>query len=243
MKLLIAIPSKNRVDTLVKYSWTWAKELKIDVRVFVEPQDYDNYLSAIPEGSLVKIGANNAGLGYAKKCIQLYAESEGYDVVMKLDDDISGWTWMRKPMTTEAVERRINNLLIQFVHNELGAVAFPYSFQIFDMTEYWSKAKKVQSTYMVRTELLCSPYEFSVFEDFAVGLYALVKGFKVMKYNLMGQVLGVPVGGGTGGHQSFDRSELALKDAELLKKIYPPITFRKVEKPWKIEPDMKSVKL
>ena len=46
-----------------------------------------------------------------------------------------------------------------------------------------------------------------------------------------------------GGMFDFDRSKLVTQEAELLRKIYPPLIFRKVDKPWKIEPDMKSIKL
>ena len=59
----------------------------------------------------------------------------------------------------------------------------------------------------------------------------------------MGQDNGVAVGEGTGGLQDFDRSQLAEIEAEQLRKMYPPLTFRKVDKPWKIEPDVKSIKL
>lgn len=243
-KLLVAIPSKNRVSTLEKYTWTWAKTLKFDVRVFVEPQDYESYLAIIPEANLVKISDNNRGLGFVKKEMQNYAKENGYDVVFKLDDDTTGMVWKRKKMDTESIEKILAELNQQFdVQKHIGAIAFPYSFQMFDIETTMTRAKKVQSSYLVRTELLCTEYEFSVFEDFSVALNAIAKGFTVAKFNLMGQVQGVPVGGGTGGIQDFDRSELALKEAELLRKIYPPLSFRKVDKPWKIEPDMKSVKL
>ena len=55
--------------------------------------------------------------------------------------------------------------------------------------------------------------------------------------------MGVKVVGGTGGHQSFDRKEQALSEVEELRKIYPPLAFRAVDKSWGIEPDLSSVKI
>ena len=34
-----------------------------------------------------------------------------------------------------------------------------------------------------------------------------------------------------------------IQKYELLRKIYPPLVFRKVNKPWEIEPDLRSVKI
>lgn len=247
LKLLVAIPSKNRVETLERYTWGWAKSLKFDVRVFVEPQDEESYLTVIPEANLVKIDANNRGLGYVKKYIQNYAKENGYDVVFKLDDDCKAHTDMRNPMSQERTAEFLNTvlptLMLAFDRKNLGAIAFPYSFQMFNLDEMFSKVKKMQSSYLVRTDLLCTPYEFSVFEDFSVGLWCMTKGFTILKFNYSGQVQGVPVGGGTGGIQDFDRGALVEKEAELLRKIYPPLVFKKVDKPWKIEPDMRSIKL
>lgn len=248
MKFLVAIPSKNRLETLTKFTWAWAKLLDFDVRVFVEPQDEELYLSAIPRANLVNIGANNMGLGFAKKYIQSYAKENGYELVFKLDDDTKSFTDVRKGLSQEESARFMNTMLPTMIlmfqeKKNLGAIAFPYSFQMFDVSQAFSPAKKMQSSYLVRTDLLCSPYEFSVFEDFSVGLWCLTKGYKILKFNLSGQVQGVAVGAGTGGIQDFNRGELVPKEAELLRKIYPPLNFKKVDKPWGIEPDMRSIKL
>lgn len=247
MKLLIAIPSKNRIETLKKYTWAWARDLNHTKKIFVEPQDLNKYLEICFRDDIVVLDKDNQGLGYAKQFIQNYAKKNGYNLVFKLDDDLRGMTEFRTrislPKVVEKVDRFLDFCEENFQKSEnLGAIALPYSFQMFE-ERVWLPAKKVQSSYVVRTDLLCTPYNFSVFEDFAVGINCLVNNYKLFKYGLMGQDLGVKVGGGTGGHQDFDREKLALEDAELLRKLYPPITFKKVDKPWKIEPDMRSVKL
>lgn len=177
------------------------------------------------------------------------AIENGYDLIFKIDDDIKCFTDFRKRTTPKGTAE----ILEDFIHTEvldnfsqhalLGAIAFPYSFHMFT-EETWKPTKKLQTCYIVRTEFLTNDtYDFTVFEDFAVALDILVHGSKVMKYGMIGQELGIQVGKGTGGFQDFSRLELAQKDAENLRKLYPPLNFKKVNKSWGIEPDMRSIKL
>lgn len=250
MKILLAIPSKNRADILQKFALRWASLVQcVDVVVFLEPQDINKYrLITDFKFNIQTLPENNRGLGFAKDCIQGYARGNGYDLVFKVDDDTAGFSNYRsKSKTPEESAAIVNSFLSKFIaqfekYPNLKAISFPYDFQMFSKFEF-EPAKKCQSSYLVRTEYLCSPYEFSVFEDFAIGLNILVKGGKLLKYGMSGQQVGVPVGKGKGGLQDFDRAELAKKDADMLRKLYPPISFKKVNKPWGIEPDMRSIKL
>lgn len=124
----------------------------------------------------------------------------------------------------------------------LGAITFPYSFQMFEEYQY-KPTKRIQTCYLTRTEFLAANPKINFFEDFAVGLTILTRGRKIMLCGKIGQDLGVKVGGGTGGLQSFDREQESLKDIEYLRQIYPPLKTRKVDKAWKIEPDLSSVDL
>lgn len=264
MKILIAVPSKNRVETLKKYTLSWLRlvnELpdlsdEYDWKIFVEPQDFSKYselfeASGVDDlsGLLVDIRQNDKGLGYAKNFIMEYALDNGYELVLKLDDDVKGFTKMRVGPKTEE-ESALNfvwmcNKVVPIFqnHRNLGAVAFPYGNELYDMTDTFTKTKRLQTSYFIKPELFAVNPDINVFEDFATGLNVLVKNFAMLKYNWAGQVLGVKVGGGTGGHQAYDRKVQAYKEVELLRAIYPALKFRKVDKPWEIEPDIKSIKL
>lgn len=250
MKILFAVPSKNRVEIFEKYALPWLKCLEGSVTVFVEPQDYEKY-DKFFEGNIevVDIKENDKGLWFVKEFIQKFAAANGYDLVFKIDDDTKGFTDYRiSAKTPEETAKNVKKFLALFEeqvwhHKEIKAIAFPYSFHMFDDFDF-KPVKKVQSTYLVRTEFLTvEGKNFSVFEDFAVGLNIVVNNGFVMKYGRSGQMVGVPVGGGTGGHQDFDRRKLAEVEAGLLREIYPPLLFCKVNKSWGIEPDMRSIKM
>lgn len=249
MRTLIAVPSKNRVETLRKNALAWVPLVGIDYIVFVEPQDFGNYLEVVDSHHLLCLEKNDMGLGYVKNFIKQYATENGYELIFKVDDDTKGFTDYRiSAKSPEESAKNVKKFLALFEeqvwhHQEIKAVAFPYSFHMFDEFDF-KPTKKVQSTYMVRTEWLCvQGKEFSVFEDFAVGLNIVVNNGFVMKYGKSGQMVGVPVGEGTGGLQDFDRTALVEKEAAMLREIYPPLRFNKVNKPWGIEPDMRSVKM
>lgn len=240
--------------TLEKNALKWVPLVGIDYMVFVEPQDMNIYWNdgvapfPINPSNLYSIGKNNKGLGFAKNFIKKYALEHDYDLVFKVDDDTKGFTDYRKNSTPEESAEIVKGFLKLFeeevwVHDEIKAVAFPYSFQMFEKTKF-QKVKKVQSTYIVRTPFLSiEDKEFSVFEDFSVGLNIVVNNGIVTRYGMSGQMVGVPVGKGTGGLQDFNRAKMVEVEARLLREIYPPLIFRLVDKPWKIEPDMRSVKI
>lgn len=250
MKVLLAIPSKARASTLQKYALQWLSLLPAEINwmVFVEPQDVPAYADVVP-GHLYQIDSNDQGLGYALTRIKVYAELNQYDVVFKLDDDIRGFMEWRQKLNPGAVAKLVTRMVNEIgeafgKYADLGAVTFPYSFEQYEKV-VWEPTKRVQTAYLVRTSAWFTDPRVSVFEDFAVGLHCLVKGFRVMKYGLSAIDMGVKVGGGTGGHQSpqLERNNRSLATIDELRKIYPPLECKAVDKPWGIEPDLRSVKL
>jgi hypothetical protein len=249
MKILIAVPSKNRVDILQKNAWPWLRLLdpaKYEVKIFVEPQDTQIYHCHFPS-NIISIPYNNKGLGYAKLAMKNYAFSNGYDVVFKVDDDVEGFSNYRDTRTPEETAAWLNEYHEVFVKafskKDLGVIAFPYSFQMFEKGKGVKPTKRVQTAYLCRNDYMSYLPEISVFEDFTVGLHCLVDGKRILLFDNCGIQMGVKVGGGTGGHQSFDRKEQAYKEIDLMRQLYPPLKFKKVDKPWEVEPDIKSIKL
>jgi len=239
MKILFAVPSKNRADILEKNTYKWLQFIPFDWNIFVEPQEFQN---------IINIKENDKGLSYVKDFIQKYAIQHGYDLVFKIDDDVKCFTDFRK--RTEPVECAIKvhefcNIAIEYFtkYPNLGAITFPYSFQMYE-NYLFHATKRVQTCYIVRPKFLTVDKDISCFEDFAVGINIMLKGSKIIQYGLMGQELGVKVGGGTGGLQSFNRKEKSLKELDMLREMYPPLKFREVfDKEWQYEPDLRSVQL
>lgn len=249
MKVLLAIPSKARAATLEKYALQWLRLLPEDIHwvVFVEPQDYEAYRAVAGVRDLYKLERDNQGLGYVKEVIKDYAQRHDYGLVFKLDDDIRCFTNFRRKTSAAETASMLSSLIPLFAsmfakHESLGAVAFPYSFEMYEEKQ-WAPTKRLQTAYLLRTKLMHADRRISTFEDFTAGLHILVKGYKIMRYGLLGIDCGVKVGGGTGGLQAFDRKEMALKELDLMREIYPPLTFRSVDKPWGVEPDIGSIQL
>ncbi len=247
MKTLIAIPSKNRVETFKKNAFEWVPEVGYDWKVFVEPQDLVKYRFHFGTENIVPLEMNDQGLGYCKGQIKDYALKNGYTHIFKIDDDVKSFNRFRKNLSVAESVTHFKDFMKEIEeafekYPKIKAVSFPYSFQMFKETK-WEPTKRVQTAYIVEAKSMYANPEVSVFEDFATGLSIYANHGVVMKYNLAGIRMGVKVGGGTGGHQSFDREKQAMEEVKELKKIYPPLAFRKVEKPWKIEPDLKSVKI
>lgn len=247
MKILIAIPSKNRVEILKQNALTWLKTCGYDWQVFVEPQDLMQYQIIVSDSNLVVIGGNDKGLGFCKRAIKQYANLHGYTHIFKIDDDVKGFTKFRQRLSDEEHAVWFKDFTIEIMeglqlHPRIKAVAFPYHFEMYEKKK-WEISKRVQTAYIVQTDAMHISDDISVFEDFATGLKIIADGNLVVKYGMAGILMGVKVGGGTGGHQSFDRFEQAKKEVIELRKIYPPLNFRKVDKPWKIEPDLSSVEI
>lgn len=250
MNILVAVPSKDRVDIWKKYTGSWLTKLEHDYKTFVEPQDEEKYKSA--EIDVEVLDKNDKGLGYAKSKIIEYAEENGYDLIMKCDDDIRGFTRLRKVNETpEKSAQTLDNALNDIndfmeSYPAVGVVGFPYRNEMYDREDIkkgFTTTKAVRTCYVSKPKYFCPDPEIKVFEDFSVGIACLADGERVFKYHKTGIDLGKSVGEGKGGHQAFDRKERALDAAERLREIYPPLTFREVDKRWGIEPDVRSIKI
>ena len=88
MKVLLAIPSYNRPYEIEKKCLFWLKELKdIDWKIFIRSEQYVYYSQLIPKNNLVCINVNS--FRETINAIGEYAKSNSYDLVHKIDDDMS----------------------------------------------------------------------------------------------------------------------------------------------------------
>jgi hypothetical protein len=250
MKLLLAIPSKKRAEIFEKNTWQWLQHITaFDWKIFLEIEDIPNYNGIIANDRIVSLPEANLGLGFSKEIIKKYAQGNGYDAIFKIDDDIEGWTDFRKRQTPEESARFFEKITTELLglfekEKEVAGFGFPYSFQMFEKFPL-KQTKRVQTAYLFRTAFFHADRRVDIFEDFAASLYAIVKNKLVFTCGLMGIDMGVPVGGGTGGHQSFKRNEeRAKRCCDAMREIYPPLKLRVTpDKSWGIEPDFRSVKI
>jgi len=261
MKILIAVPTKDRYrpTEIVKNTLSWLVYSRFDWKLFVEPQDVKHYLSAIPEHrkNIISLKYNNRGLSYCKREIQRYAESRGYELVFKIDDDIERWrnTGGGKKGTLTQAERTRNIFDVMIdksieafkAISELGGVSLPYGggkLKTEEIEDWVAVNRRLQTCYIVRTELLCPPRcdEIKVFEDFSTFLYLISRGYITLLYGRTGMDV-VPVGKNSGGHQSFNRKRNAELAKDVLSELFPALKWKRVDKVWKWEPDLRFTKL
>lgn len=256
MKILIAVPSKNRVQGLKKNTLSWLKHSKYDWKVFVEPQDETSYAEVVDKNKTVVLDQNDQGLGYAKKAIKAYAEDNNYDLIFKVDDDITAWrnianrgkkgSKTRHPTTKEEYAEIFDKIISDSLeifnrYPEMGGVSLPYGNQMLAVKKWTHLNARLQTAYITRTELFIPETggRYHVFEDFATYMWIRKKGFKTLRYGLTG-IDCEQVGSNAGGHQDFDRLAEAKREAEELRKIYPALQFKEVDKPWEIEPRLEG---
>lgn len=225
MKCLVCVPSKGRAGNIKKYVEPFMKRLSLDYRVFVEPQEAEYYKF----DNVVVLDDNDKGLGYATSFAKNYAKEKGYDLYFRIDDDVKG---------IGEIEKDIDRIIKAFSIQKVGAVVFPYSFEWYAKTEklFTRINKRTQTCYIIRTNLFRPDNRVSTFDDFYQYLLLRNDNYDTL-YCSKHLIDCAPVGGGTGGLQVFDRSEMALQEINIFKSIDPTIkVISKPDKPWKYEP-------
>jgi len=238
MKPLIAIPSKNRPEILQKCVLSWVIYTGFDYCVFVEPQDEQVYSVLTPEHIEI-LPDNNRGLGYSKMHMLAYAKKYNYDLIFKIDDDVSGFKGRGLHQSSKVVDNfkiLMNDCLEVFEkHKEVKGIGFPYRNELFEIRKWTGVNQRFQTCYITRTDWWHADECISCFEDYAAYMYIRAKNGTILRYGKMG-IDCLPVGEGTGGHQDFDRLQQAKNEIDYLKNLYPAIIAKKVDKPWRIEP-------
>lgn len=251
-RLLIAIPSKGRADTIAKETMRYVPQLGYDYRVFVEPQDHAAYSRVIDPACLYLLPENDRGLCFSKFHIQRFAQEQGYDAVFKHDDDIYYWT-PGTGKTQECIQttaKTLKNGIAWSLNklNEPNVVAVGYEYRTFmhiaTRPEY-EMERRLQTCYVVKSGYLYSDLSIPIFEDFYTTMMIWLHGGSTVRYLRCGMF---PKGNGksylgqAGGLTSFNRIILAEQAISHMRSIYPALKLRRVSKLWGWEPDMAAMR-
>jgi len=225
MRCLVCIPSKARPKNIKNYVEPFMQRLGLDYKIFVEPQEAEQYKFE----NVVILDANDKGLGYATTFAKNYAEKNGYHLYFRVDDDVKG---------VGEIEKDIDRIIKAFDIQKVGAVVFPYSFEWYAKSDklFTRVNKRTQTCYIIRTKLFRPDNRVSTFDDFYQYLLLRNDNYDTL-YCSKHLIDCAPVGGGFGGLQMFNRSEMALNEINIFKSIDPTIkVISKPDKPWKYEP-------
>lgn len=259
MSILIAIPSKGRPKELFKDTYSFIKHSKFDFKIFIEPQDHEEYLEFFDEKEIVILSENNRGLCFSKLEIFEYCKEKKYKYVFKMDDDICNLRVRniskikeknevdRKFRTENFLDTAIANSLNLLKKDRVKGISFPYGNELRIEDEnilFTHFNKRFQSCYLVDVDFLF-PYPEHIynqcFEDFDTFFNIIDLGYLIIRYEQLG-IDCRPVGSNKGGIQSFNRAKIFQKTYEVMNKRYPYLIWKDVNKEWKKEPDLRRTK-
>jgi hypothetical protein len=228
LRPLAVIPSKQRPELFQKVCRPFVDNLGIDTIVVLEPEDYDQY----DYPNKLKLERSNAGIWYALTEAKRYAEENGYDVIFKIDDDVSA---------VGEIANDLTEILSYFnAYPNLGAVVFPYDFEFYAKSKrlFTHVNKRVQTCYLIRTSSFRPREEINTFEDF-YQFFQMVYHNEFTLFCARHPIKCKPVGSGAGGHQAFDRKEQAAKEIAVFQSMDPTVgIIVKEDKRWYYEPKL-----
>lgn len=248
MKILIAIPSKARAYDLQKGILKWLPECNHDWKVFVEPQDLVHYVTVLDKSKIVCISKNDKGMGFVINSIARYAIKFKYDLVFKIDDDFSGMVCkdignMKTGHSVKILDKFLNDVAPDFQKDQkLGAVRISNSRNhLFEKMgkdrKYTHRNVPLYHGWIVRPEILEKVTENVLTQDdSSTFLYMQEAGYYSLNY---GQAaVNYKDNTNPGGFQCFDRERLVLETYEYLKKEFPKIRLKPIDRTYKIEIDI-----
>lgn len=247
LKLLIAVPSKNRYGEkqILRNTFSWLKYSKYDFRIFVEPSEYEKYCEVLGKENVVSIEENDVNLGGSKVYIQKWASKNGYDLIMKCDDDIWNWRdfkngWYpyfgktsgipmeeRKRACAEFIFDKAMQDSIELFEKreEVGMVGYLFGQMMFHKpgTKWITYNGRPNGIFMARTNLFAPKRQEEVhqFEDFFTWYSARKLGFVCPIYGLAGFHVDGNYGVNSGGMQDFNRKKMLAKSIRVLNEIWP----------------------
>lgn len=235
IKVLLAIPSYNRPYDIDKKTGWWVKQIKnADVKIFVCPSQ-EIYYKQVLNGYTVAGAKQGEKNGFVNQLLTIkkYAIDNGYNVILKCDDDMIFKGAEKKINQPLAIDNAINLFKERFSKDkELSAIAFcqPMEWLRGERTGFKKRIKQFYGNYCIRTERYFLHDDLYLFDDLFIWIeLQLNKMNKVETYlGLYQDAIGLV---NKGGLQSYDRYSLSKETFITAKnKYYPEIIERENSK-------------
>lgn len=225
MKVLLAIPSYKRAYQIEKRTAYWLKQLVgIDWKVFVRESEYLYYSQIIPEQNLVEINVNS--FRETINAIGEYAIKNGYDLVHKVDDDMSFKRMgnSKKADCAMVYMDLYKEIVTEFETNpQLGVVTVskPMYHVMGKMRGFQRRNKAVYGNFMIKPKYMYMPDGIELFDDIFFTLKVLQDNLETATYcNAYEDAICLT---NSGGLQMMNRNEASKRTIEKMKYHFPYI--------------------
>lgn len=235
MKVLVAVPSHNRSNTIQKDCLDWLQDtdsqvnsVQIDWKIFVEKNQELYYKYIVPHKNLA-ITPDGSGLIGQVRMIGKYAEQQGYDWVFKIDDDMSFLKYDKAKR--EYRSSNFNAMMFeftQFIKDNTDTfcinVAKPSDYRYAKEREgFLPRRKPIYGNYLVRPATLTGiPRDLKLCDDLWISLKGKEAGGV---YTYIGAYENAITLTNAGGLQSIDRQKATKDTYEVLRQYYPQVVL------------------
>ncbi len=246
MKTLIAVPSYNRPYDIEKTTLHWLKKLPDDIewKIFVR-EEQEMYYSQVTKNTIPIVASSYRE---TVQSIIDYANSNNYDLVYRVDDDMSFKTkkHSKKIDAHKAFLSIYNDVKDAFEENpHLGAVSVskPMPFLYWKNDHKFSKNKIIYGNHIFRPKIHSMPEKVELLDDIVLTLNCVNQGYVCWRY--MGGYENAVAHKNAGGLQSVDRDDITRKTIVELQKLFPDnnVQFGTYKDSNKIDVDVKQLKL
>ena len=189
MKLLLAVPSYNRPYDIMKRTGFWLKELSgtTNWKVFVEPQEEIYYSQSLGSENIIETGDDIKLIGQVEH-IYKYAKDNGFDLVMKCDDDmLFKQRGSKKQDASKVFTDHIQKIIRFFEENEsCGSVNIskPMGYLHWKNDDKFKLSKKpIYGNWITRTENLVNlTKDLLLFDDLLLSIETKKQGKDIYVY-------------------------------------------------------------
>ena len=225
MKVLVAIPSYKRPYVIEKTTGFWLKELvDIDWKIFIREEEHMYYAQIFDNKHLEVIDVNS----YREtiNAIGEYAVKNGYDLVHRIDDDMS---FKKLGMSKKANCAKVytdlhNEIKEQFILDEnlYGVSIGKAIFHIMNKDKKWARENKsLYGNQWLRSGIMNLPKGIELFDDVFMTLEILKMNKKTLTY--CGAYEDAMVLKNAGGLQTINRNKLSRETIIEMQKIHPQV--------------------
>ena len=243
IKILIAVPSHKRAYSINKSILFWLRDFGYDYKFFLDKSEALHYSTVLRKDEIVLVKDKSYLCGKLNS-VGLYAKKHGYNVVLKLDDEMHfKKIGSKKGDVKETVLSVIKDVIKEFESDKdlglVNVVKFNAYLRNKEGPKFRIRKKEIFGNYFVVPDLLLRlKQEWKIFDDLLISVNAKLNNYVIKCY--YGAYECALTHTNKGGIQSFDRDLLSKNAYEEIKKDFPLVNLTHDKRHNKLDLDVSS---